>query len=264
MKKEDTQQLISNQELDGVEMKVEELPTFHNIDDRNSNHFPTHTHLSTLCPTSTEDEKNEKEPPEPEETFSPGNMCEAMGGGEKNEVKFVDKRNTLYSRLHSTNTEERRIARFQVQFGVARGLEQLCRCDCYQEMLVKLNPHNIVITSQDDVFLKLHEDSQQSLNEPTQQKTEVAVQKDDSARRWMAPEVVNQNGTEEKTPINEKAAAIETGDVPFGELDEINAQRQLGLGGKAEHEQSWIRTERACGRVFGCGPFAEALVQKDL
>ncbi|KAK2955784.1 putative Protein tyrosine kinase [Blattamonas nauphoetae] len=241
-KKDESQQLLTNQELDvGIEIKVDDLPTFHNIDDNGTNHFQTHTHMSTWVPATKDQDALEKDENVPQpESFSPDNMVEAMGCGEKKEIHVVDRRNTLYSRLHSNNKDTRQLQRFQVQFRVARGLEQLSRSETFKDLLLKLNPHNIIITETDDVFLKLKEDAPRTVEQPTQNQTNVTSPKDDSGQRWMAPEAVTQSATEVKAQIDHTKAAvfslglvlweIETGDVPFGEIDGINAQRQLGTG----------------------------------
>ncbi|KAK2948050.1 hypothetical protein BLNAU_16997 [Blattamonas nauphoetae] len=130
-------------------------------------------------------------------------------------------------------------------------------------ILTHLSPIWIFLDSQDNLLFQQHEMLPQPKTEPTNEPTADSFcepslpslndstvdsadhfcQHQDSShpsaqiegQRWMAPEVAEKKANIDplKAPVFSLGLILwelETGLVPFGELDDVNAQRQLGCG----------------------------------
>ncbi|KAK2961871.1 hypothetical protein BLNAU_3308 [Blattamonas nauphoetae] len=175
---------------------------------------------------------------------------EAVACGVGIEVVIVKKERTLCNRLHSE--EKGGIVKRSVQGQIVRRLKMLSKKNRNAPIFLSLTSHNIVFDSTGRVCFKTSADIvQPSLNalEPQiacppgvefedKAMEERALKKKDAmseAQRWLAPEMI-----EEKENIDGTKAAVfslglllwevETGQVPFGEQDGVNACRQIVAG----------------------------------
>ncbi|KAK2956846.1 hypothetical protein BLNAU_8123 [Blattamonas nauphoetae] len=270
---EEKKALLTHEELDAVDVKVcFDDVEFGNesaniMDDRTGNH----NRPSTLIGTKEESmglDKGKSVGEEKEETgFSNGVfMCEALSTGSKIDVVFVDRRQTLHDRIHNPKPNAPALDRLKIQQAIVEGLKQLDRNNQYRWLLGKVNPQRILVDSNQQVFLKVREEAAVP---PDKRKWGMGVEggwmeqshqmmmdqqgqcEKDNLQRWVAPELGEKDlGRSEGTGAGEgmdlvKASVfslglvlfeIETGRVPFGEIDGINAQRQLGTGTRPNME----------------------------
>ncbi|KAK2955927.1 hypothetical protein BLNAU_9087 [Blattamonas nauphoetae] len=171
------------------------------------------------------------------------------------EILEAPMNDTLYTVLHK---EHREIGRRAIGVQIVNGLKQVVATRGWSDVLTHLSSHWVLVDSAGNVQLKL----QMNASEAEQEAAQTQSQKPQSNKdmegsqnrtveisqeapsdksgidglRWRAPEVVGSKGGQVD---GHKAAVfslglvlweIETGHVPFGELDAVNAQRQSGTG----------------------------------
>ncbi|KAK2955727.1 hypothetical protein BLNAU_9263 [Blattamonas nauphoetae] len=164
------------------------------------------------------------------------------------EVSVVGDYTTLYSVLHK---EKRGIGKRAIGLQIVNGLKAVLAHRQASDVVTRLSSHWIIVDSTGNVQLKLKMTSEEVELEAAQTKQQDGrlevngtvhnVPKDVEQAgmdglRWRAPEVVAGGGS---AVDGQKASVfslglvlweIETGQVPFGELDAVNAQRQSGTG----------------------------------
>ncbi|KAK2953937.1 hypothetical protein BLNAU_11039 [Blattamonas nauphoetae] len=166
-------------------------------------------------------------------------LVEVLRCGTDLEIRAVPKTETLFKRLHEDKLalRSRRVA----EIAVARGLQHLSTARAQCEIFAKLTSHWILIGADEGVHLRMSEDTSASVAVPgpsgivagEEEKREQVVSNE--GQRWQAPEQ-GKMGTE--IDIHQASVfrlglvlwEIETGLVPFGETDAVNAHRQLALG----------------------------------
>ncbi|KAK2962802.1 hypothetical protein BLNAU_2237 [Blattamonas nauphoetae] len=168
-------------------------------------------------------------------------MTDVLKCGDVCEIVATKKMDTLYERLHKTDQKD--INKLHICQMVSKGMASLVSTFPTADIMTRLNPHWILIDTAGHVHLRLQENTQtgdvsaqtgsQNFSQPSigparQTNTHEGV-------RWESPEVVDKK----KDFDMEKAAVfslglvlweIETGLVPFGEVDAATAQRQLASG----------------------------------
>ncbi|KAK2948801.1 hypothetical protein BLNAU_16251 [Blattamonas nauphoetae] len=181
-------------------------------------------------------------------------LCEG-----KFQFTLVDRTQTLYQRLH---IENQRVEKRRVGLAVARGLRQVMSHYKATDVLSKLNSHWVMFDRNGRTCLRLSEPAAFQLPSPhptllqptphpsnslddTQQPStpQNTIPKppivDQATLRWNAPEQSKQNGVDGRTIDTRQVAVfrlglvlyeIETGLVPFGEQDAVNANRALCVG----------------------------------
>ncbi|KAK2955923.1 hypothetical protein BLNAU_9083 [Blattamonas nauphoetae] len=176
--------------------------------------------------------------------------------GDLKKTVFVSKDRTLYNALHSENKWEIQVRQAQLQ--LVKGLKDLAKRNKDQAILRALTAHNILFDAQQNVCLKLNLDitshaPQSVFTQPRpeqdhhNQEPKVATTNDlspfqhsepqpvNEGVRWYAPEVISN-----KPHMNSVHGAVfslglilwemETGFVPYGEQDAVNASRQIESG----------------------------------
>ncbi|KAK2957899.1 hypothetical protein BLNAU_7075 [Blattamonas nauphoetae] len=261
---EEKQNLLNQQELDHVEVKVDVEESMNMMADRFSNNFPPKTLSESKLEgagftgnvelTKKEDEEGEEEP-----HTTAKFLCEAMRCDGSFEMCVVDTRHSLHTRIHKPAPNAPPLPRFQIAFEIIEGLKRMSKEDTLQRFLSKLNPHRILLGTEDQVFLKVEEtaavppDKQQlhppNANDPhptphPHHLDAISSYDNDNLQRWVAPELGETDKTRDTAEGRSKEDLVkasvfslglvllemETGIVPFGEIDGINAQRQLGTG----------------------------------
>ncbi|KAK2958842.1 hypothetical protein BLNAU_6091 [Blattamonas nauphoetae] len=197
---------------------------------------------------------------QPEEVMSSasrkeGELVEVMTCGAVCEISTARIDSTLYSVLHK---ERREIGKRGIGLQIVNGLKHVVAHRPASDVLTRLSSHWILVDAAGNVQLKLQMTSEEAKQEAARtqlhpqplpnldgihdqpsEKTQDA-QMDQSGMdglRWQAPEVVESGvGTQvdgHKASVFSLGLVlweIETGLVPFGELDAVNAQRQSGTG----------------------------------
>ncbi|KAK2944873.1 hypothetical protein BLNAU_20216 [Blattamonas nauphoetae] len=156
----------------------------------------------------------------------------------------VDAKKTLYSALHVEKALS--LPKTEIRRQLVAGLERLLQHNPFSDALTQLSSHWILVDSSGSVCLKLD----QNLNETDLTEQQIANRKKmrEEDHRWSAPEQIDEEdrdqNKDEKEPQAEqydplKASVfrlglvlweLETGLVPFGELDAVNASRQVKGG----------------------------------
>ncbi|KAK2947118.1 hypothetical protein BLNAU_17970 [Blattamonas nauphoetae] len=187
-----------------------------------------------------------------------GEMIEALSLSNCVDLVRVNKMDTLYRRLHSPDADETNIRRKELQKQLAKGMARLMKADPHSESFTKLTSHWILLSSE-KVVLKLRDDAplpfscpHPATREPnlvldnpcveggslvsySSGNVQKGTKNDDLTVRWQAPE----QGDSNKFIDPHKAAVfrlglvlweIETGSIPFGETDAVNANRSLCSG----------------------------------
>ncbi|KAK2962993.1 hypothetical protein BLNAU_2016 [Blattamonas nauphoetae] len=166
---------------------------------------------------------------------------------------------TLYSVLHK---EHREIGKRGIEIQIVNGLRHVVTTRGWSDVITRLSSHWILIDTAGNVRLKLQMNASEADQEATrarmltphplptfERNTNQLAEMTQEAptdktgmdgMRWRAPEVVAAEGGNGVESVDGHKASvfslglvlweIETGQVPFGELDAVNAQRQSGTG----------------------------------
>ncbi|KAK2941947.1 hypothetical protein BLNAU_23129 [Blattamonas nauphoetae] len=182
--------------------------------------------------------------------------AEVMTCGGAFEISAAPITNTLYSVLHK---ERREIEKRGIGIQIVNGLKQVVATRGRSDVLTHLSSHWILIDTAGNVQLKLQMNASEAEQETARaQRQDPAVAgeekvpnqnglprlirnevKDKSGMeglRWCPPEVSTLKGGQvdgHKASVFSLGLIlweIETGQVPYGELDAVNAQRQSGTG----------------------------------
>ncbi|KAK2949468.1 hypothetical protein BLNAU_15556 [Blattamonas nauphoetae] len=176
----------------------------------------------------------------------------------------VPKTNTLYNYLHITKTP---FKRRQAQQSIARGLAHLAQIKLDAPALVKLSSHWVLFDKDQQVYLRVEVEDLIDLYRSMDSNHARPNQNSFEAQRWFAPEVPveqdkkqNPEKTEQQAPIDPCKAAvfslglvlyeIETGEVPFAEIDAINAHRQMSTGAMPRLER--VKNETMRDLIVSC------------
>ncbi|KAK2943754.1 hypothetical protein BLNAU_21324 [Blattamonas nauphoetae] len=167
-------------------------------------------------------------------------------------VVRVPANRTLYSALHVEKRSD--LPKVEIRRQLVAGLNRLVQHNPFSDVLTQLSSHWVLVDSSGSVFLKLD----QNLNETDLTEHQIANRKKmrEEDRRWSAPEQIDEDDRDHKKDEKEPQAVpfdalkasvfrlglvlweLETGLVPFGELDAVNASRQVN-GGQVPLIENW-------------------------
>ncbi|KAK2940790.1 hypothetical protein BLNAU_24304 [Blattamonas nauphoetae] len=268
-KKQQKKQNLSQQEMnqpiqeDFIEkMEVEAFGTVVPLQTDLQSATSSAFHQNTLIATEDDPKQpiNEDEERNNEEKWNANQAIVTDVADENGNVskQFVQRRDTLFNRLHgemkgtlNRNEVGRRVARALVRFAQHRKNHPL---------LAHVSSHRIILGAQGEVILLMNSLDGQANHGQTTQTNKAAEQVNNGEAvqstkmvetqgiediregvRWEAPEVL-----EKKADVDVSRAAvfslglvlweIETGDVPFGEYDALNARRQIVAGTRPKLE----------------------------
>ncbi|KAK2954542.1 hypothetical protein BLNAU_10562 [Blattamonas nauphoetae] len=153
-------------------------------------------------------------------------------------IVSVDPRHTLYHHLHVEKA--RVVEKKKMAIRIVTGLERMIADHPTSELLTKLS-HWIILDLNQNTFLRI-ESLPQLLASGGVHPVSTST-KSGEDRRWNAPEQDSKEGgtaNEQEESFDRSKAAVfrlglvlwelETGQVPFGELDAVNASRQIKAG----------------------------------
>ncbi|KAK2950357.1 hypothetical protein BLNAU_14692 [Blattamonas nauphoetae] len=166
----------------------------------------------------------------------PFKEVEAVRCDGKEGVVQVDPRNTLFHRLHVDKKVDFDKKRMGVQ--IVTGLKRMLMTSPFSEVLTRLSPHWIILDQTNNVLLRI-DDLPNQISLPNQ--TAASQSKNGEDRRWNAPEQDTEEGEESNMISIDRSKVsvfrlglvlweLETELVPFGELDAVNASRQMKAG----------------------------------
>ncbi|KAK2963561.1 hypothetical protein BLNAU_1604 [Blattamonas nauphoetae] len=166
-------------------------------------------------------------------------LVEALVCGHKLELSIVREQDTLYNALHVKKSLM--APKCVVRSQLALGLMKVASANRSTDILRKLSSHWVMFDGHGNVCLKTEEPKQVVTQAAVEGNGEVEVSASKDGQRWRAPEVAKAEEEKDFGRVVDGSKAsvfslglvlweIETGLVPFGELDGINAQRQIGTG----------------------------------
>ncbi|KAK2954953.1 hypothetical protein BLNAU_10093 [Blattamonas nauphoetae] len=167
---------------------------------------------------------------------------------------------TLYSLIHA---QKQAIRKRTIGLQIVNGLKQVVAHRGQSDVLTQLSPHWILLDCAGNVHLKLQQSSTEAeqaafLAQKQQNPNAVGAEAEKSGvdgLRWKAPEVAAGRGQVDGSMASVFSLGlilweIETGLVPYGELDAIVAQRQsgTGIGPKMEslQDEEFVSLIRRC------------------
>ncbi|KAK2948280.1 hypothetical protein BLNAU_16816 [Blattamonas nauphoetae] len=158
-------------------------------------------------------------------------------GSETMPETTVQVRETLYSRLHKERKTMTTVERGRIQKRVSEALALIVRVHPTAEILSRLTSHWVLFDEKDEMFFRKEASQVVNIQPHTTYQTveSLAKQVEDEGQRWVPPEVADGKPVIDRVHgtvfrLGLMLWEIETGQIPFGEVDGINAQRQLGSG----------------------------------
>ncbi|KAK2951059.1 hypothetical protein BLNAU_14020 [Blattamonas nauphoetae] len=177
-----------------------------------------------------------------DENYAKGGIVKAFRCGEETMPEVtVFGRETLYNRLHHPTQKEHSLDKTTLKKKLTRSLAMVANTHPSSPVLSKLTSHWVMFDVDGEICLRLAEPVAdrpvQTLSHPNQQSTNrnQGVCTDEDGQRWVPPEMANGQQIIDVTHgtvfrLGLILWEIETEQIPFGEVDGINAQRQLGIG----------------------------------
>ncbi|KAK2956993.1 hypothetical protein BLNAU_8068 [Blattamonas nauphoetae] len=170
------------------------------------------------------------------------------------QVGQINKRDTLYNRLHSNQKQP--ISKGMTAQQIVRSLMKLYNVNSALDLFTRFSSHVVLFDKDGQVYLDMNRSNpaqpavplvegqpiaqaQPATDSNLTQTSPFSQREGFEMMRWRAPETIVERGEEKKDVRPDQAAVfslglvlyeIETGLVPFGELDAVNASRQLRTG----------------------------------
>ncbi|KAK2950579.1 hypothetical protein BLNAU_14471 [Blattamonas nauphoetae] len=181
-----------------------------------------------------------------EDVYPPAGLFEGdMGLDQKMREGGVNRKDTLYNRLHSLKKEH--VAKLSVAQQVVRVLARMHKDDPTLAVFTNLSSHSVLFGKDEEIQIELVSSVSGGKSQAAQSggrsgpvgTTSQGGHEGFELYRWRAPEDGGEPGEARKVVDTNKASVfslglvlfeIETGCVPFGELDAMNAHRQLKTG----------------------------------
>ncbi|KAK2948205.1 hypothetical protein BLNAU_16824 [Blattamonas nauphoetae] len=179
-------------------------------------------------------EVKEGQLPEDADEFSGnGKMVVVNGGGE--ETRTVSKYVSLYEHLHG-KCKQPGMEKGAMMVELVKRMKSLLMAEPTSPLFTRLSPHVVLLNGQGEIRLDLKHGQSVVGKEVGTVTGENELKQQQEEQRWQAPET----DRKDKSEIDVVAASvfslglllaeIDTGQVPFGEIDALNAHRALGTG----------------------------------
>ncbi|KAK2956158.1 hypothetical protein BLNAU_8938 [Blattamonas nauphoetae] len=162
-------------------------------------------------------------------------FVEALACSGQFQMEVVRKTDTLYDRLHTEQGRKIALTKEAVRQQLVKGILKIWETDKSAKILTKLSSHVVIVDAANNVFLNVQGEQAVSNGEGPEADRQAQIVE---ARRWSPPEIDNENSIQNSIDISKAAVfslglilwEMETDSVPFGEVDAVNAQRQMGVG----------------------------------
>ncbi|KAK2959014.1 hypothetical protein BLNAU_6030 [Blattamonas nauphoetae] len=199
-----------------------------------------HLHNHSLLMVSNDKEQEQQSQVLDATALVPFKPVEVMMCSGEFPIVTVDPRNTLFHRLHVEKQQD--LSKREIGVQLVNGLTQLIKEYPQSDFITRFSPHWILLDFNQNVSLRIGNNPNTLASAEGQSKANSTKNGED--RRWNAPEQEtkegeNENTKEEVAYDTNKALVfrlglvlweLETGLVPFGELDAVNASRQIKAG----------------------------------
>ncbi|KAK2949896.1 hypothetical protein BLNAU_15199 [Blattamonas nauphoetae] len=163
-----------------------------------------------------------------------------VGANEGMQVSSAPKFVSLFEKLHGNRTstmgEKQRIV-----FQLVSALNHLAESQPSHEVLTRLSPHVVLLNEKEEIRFDIH-NTMRGREHFGKFTAEEASRRREDEQRWLAPETDEKNEGEVDGPaasvfsLGLLLAEMDTGQVPFGEVDGINAHRMAGTGTRPNME----------------------------
>ncbi|KAK2962917.1 hypothetical protein BLNAU_1940 [Blattamonas nauphoetae] len=240
--KSDSEKLLDKQELnevDDIKLEVEMMPYHttngviaHKLDDPQT----------AMASDDMEDTRGSFHQPQARRLDPPVEALQCEG---QFAVETVDGQDTLYNRIHKGDgvaSEKRREIEKKIVQGMLKMVEKH-----NLEAGTRISPHWILLNRSDSVFIRVQskletkqdQDKSSHLNDTQRSASQSGLKNGIEEVRWRAPEQGEKEGEMKEGVEASKVMVfrlglilweIETGLVPLGELDAVNAHRNLAAG----------------------------------
>ncbi|KAK2954803.1 hypothetical protein BLNAU_10288 [Blattamonas nauphoetae] len=226
-------ELLKNEEMSSPQIEEEEK-----VEENDSITNPPNSAISSL-PSANEKQDTfiaETRFPSSEGIQHAQSFLEVIVCSENMEGSVAAETDTLFNALHRPHST-RFVEKRKVGQAIAKGLAGLVEKRVIAEVLTRLSPHWVLFDKNDRVSLKMREKpivvGESGIEEEKKKMSE-------DGQRWMAPEVGQEGWKQTKENADHGAVfslglvlwEMETGLVPFGEVDGPTAHRRL-----ATHEK---------------------------
>ncbi|KAK2950944.1 putative Protein tyrosine kinase [Blattamonas nauphoetae] len=162
------------------------------------------------------------------------NFVEVIACGEQCMASTALETDTLYNVLHRKHATQK-VMKPDVRTQIARGLINIAQLRPVVPAMSHLSPHWILFDAQNQICFKIRNATDPSATEQDPQQDAAKTSQED--QRWAAPEAIKQNSASTTNADHGAVFSlglilweIETGLVPFGEVDASTAQRRLRTG----------------------------------
>ncbi|KAK2950547.1 hypothetical protein BLNAU_14541 [Blattamonas nauphoetae] len=239
-KKKKNEGLLTNQELNEEEIVKEDIFPEHSLgtaafvfEETDKEHNVMHG--------ETREQRDGKEIRDDNLPSAPSFGEEVLVGmNERAQVSSAPKYVSLYEKLHgnrtSTMAEKQRIV-----FQLVSALNHLAESQPSHEVLTRLSPHVVLLNEKEEIRFDVH-NTMRGREHFGKFTAEEASRRREDEQRWQAPETDEKNEGEVDGPaasvfsLGLLLAEVDTGQVPFGEVDGINAHRMAGTGTRPNME----------------------------
>ncbi|KAK2947174.1 hypothetical protein BLNAU_17879 [Blattamonas nauphoetae] len=233
-KKKKSEGLLTNQELNEGEIVKEDIFPDHSLGTA-AFVFEESVKDQNVIQGETREQRDGKDICDDNVPSAPSFGEEVLVGmNERAQVSSAPKYVSLYEKLHgnraSTMGEKQRIV-----FQLVSALRHLAESQPSHEVLTRLSPHVVLLNEKEEIRFDVH-NTMRGREHFGKFTAEEASRRREDEQRWQAPEADEKNEGEVDGPtasvfsLGLLLAEVDTGQVPFGEVDGINAHRMAGTG----------------------------------
>ncbi|KAK2964021.1 hypothetical protein BLNAU_1102 [Blattamonas nauphoetae] len=202
---------------------------------------PTARHSSSAHTTTDQSDPTHKIPPPRSNVVIPGQITVLkvetdLFGREEIKESHVNAKDSLYNRLHGTG-KNTPLDRKKMRRDLVASLNQIYRLRPTALVFTKLNPFWVFVDQFDNISVRMSDVGETELQGGTNQpeNSENVKKVVDDGKRWEPPEQAECKAEVDTSKVTVFRLGlllwqITTGQIPFGEMDGVNAQRQVGIG----------------------------------
>ncbi|KAK2961922.1 hypothetical protein BLNAU_2978 [Blattamonas nauphoetae] len=194
-------------------------------------------HSHSLLMVSNDKEQEQQSQVHDAIALVPFKHVEALMCSEDPKIVTMDPRNTLYHRIHVEKQPD--LPKRMIGVRLVNGLTHLLKESPHTDVLTRFSPHWILMDMNHNIALRMDNNPNSLAPVPSQNKESSTKNGED--RRWNAPEQdTKEDGDAKQISIDTNKTVVfrlglvlwelETELVPFGELDAVNASRQVKAG----------------------------------
>ncbi|KAK2963929.1 hypothetical protein BLNAU_1006 [Blattamonas nauphoetae] len=202
---------------------------------------PTAHHSSFRTAKTDQSDPTNKIHPEPSNLVKPGQISVLkvetdIYGREEIKESSANSGDTLYDRLHGTG-KDTPLDRKKMRHDLVASLNQIYRLRPTALVFARLTPFWVFLDQFDNISVRMSDVGETELQGGTGQpgNSQNVKKVGDDGKRWEPPEQAECKAEVDTSKVTVFRLGlllweITTGQIPFGETDGVNAQRQVGIG----------------------------------